>query len=143
MMLWIWVALLAAFIIIEAATAQLLTVWFAVGSLAALITSFFTDDIIVQVVVFVVVSVIVLAGTRPFVKKITKTRKQPTNADMYIGKEGIVTEDISNLRATGLVKVNGSVWTARAENDSAEIPEGTLISVVRIEGVKLIVRPII
>ena len=94
MMLWVWVALLAIFVIIEATTAQLLTIWFAVGSFAALVTSFLTDNILVQVVVFVVVSVVVLAATRPLVKKMTATKKQATNADMYIGQEGIVTEEI-------------------------------------------------
>ncbi len=142
MMLWIWVALLAVFVIIEATTAQLLTIWFAVGSFAALVTSFFTDNILVQVVVFVVVSVAVLVATRPLVKKMTATKKQATNADMYIGQEGIVTEEIDNISAKGLVKVKGSVWTARSEADNKKIAEGTHVTVIRIEGVKLIVRPV-
>ena len=143
MMVWIWVALLAAFIIIEATTAQLLTIWFAVGSFAALVTAFITDSIIAQVIVFVVVSAITLAITRPLVKKMTKATKQPTNADMYIGKEAVVTEDINNLEAKGLVKVGGSVWTARTEVDNYTIPAGAHVTVIKIEGVKLIVRPIL
>lgn len=143
MMVWIWVALLAIFIVVEAATAQLLTIWFAVGSLAALITTFITDNIIVQVIVFVVISAIALAITRPLVKKMTQAKKQPTNADMYIGKEAIVTEDINNLEAKGLVKVGGSVWTARTEVDNYTIPAGAHVTVIKIEGVKLIVRPIL
>lgn len=142
MMLWIWVALLAVFIIIEASTAQLLTIWFAIGSFASLVTSFFTESILIQVIVFVVVSAIALIVTRPLVKKVTATKKQATNADMYIGQEGIVTEAIDNIAAKGLVKVKGSVWTARSETDNITIPEGTHISVVKIEGVKLIVCPI-
>ena len=74
-------------------------------------------------------------------KKYTRTRKQPTNADMYINAEGVVTEAISNLNAKGTVKVRGSVWTARSSNDEVEIPENTTIVVEKIEGVKLIVRP--
>lgn len=143
MMIWIWVALLALFIIVEAATAQLLTIWFAVGSLAALITTFITDNIIIQVIVFVVVSAIALAVTRPLVRKMTQAKKQPTNADMYIGKEAVVTEDINNLEAKGLVKVGGSVWTARTEVDNYTIPAGSHVTVIKIEGVKLIVRPIL
>lgn len=143
MMVWIWIALLAVFIIIEAATVQLLTVWFAVGSLAALITTFITDNILVQIIVFVVVSAIALAITRPLVKKMTKAQKQPTNADMYIGKEAIVTEDINNLEAKGLVKVGGSIWTARTEVDNYTIPVGSHVTVIKIEGVKLIVRPVL
>ena len=142
-MVWIWVALLALFIIIEATTAQLLTIWFAVGSFAALVSTFITDNIIAQVIVFVVVSAIALVVTRPLVKKMTKATKQPTNADMYIGKEAIVTEDINNLEAKGLVKVGGSVWTARTEVDNYTIPAGSHVTVIKIEGVKLIVRPIL
>ena len=143
MMVWIWVALLAAFIIIEATTAQLLTIWFAIGAFAAIVTTFITDSIVAQVIVFVVVSVIALAITRPLVKKLTKANKQPTNADMYIGKEAIVTEDINNLEAKGLVKVGGSIWSARTEVDNYTIPAGAHVTVVKIEGVKLIVRPIL
>ena len=140
-MIWIWLALLAAFIIIEAATAQLLTIWFAAGALASLITSCFTESVIIQVIVFIAVSAITLAITRPLVKRVTKTNKQPTNADMYINQEGVVTEEINNLEAKGLVKVKGSVWTARAETDNEIIPSGTLVKVIKIEGVKLIVAP--
>lgn len=143
MMVWIWVALLAVFVVIEAATAQLLTIWFAIGSFAALVSSFFTDSIVAQIIVFIIVSAISLAVTRPVVKKITKAKKQPTNADMYIGKQAVVTEDINNLEATGLVKVGGSVWTARSESEGCTIPAGEHVTVVKIEGVKLIVRPIL
>lgn len=143
MIVWIWVALLAVFVVIEAATAQLLTIWFAIGSFAALVSSFFTDSIVAQIIVFIIVSAIALAVTRPVVKKITKAKKQPTNADMYIGKQAVVTEDINNLESTGLVKVGGSVWTARSEAEGCTIPAGEHVTVVKIEGVKLIVRPIL
>ena len=140
-MVWVWLGLLAFFVIVEALTANLLTIWFAAGSLVAFISTFFTDNPLIQVVIFVVVSVIVLVLLRPIAKKYTRTKKQPTNADMYINAEGIVTETISNLNAKGTVKVRGSVWTARSFSDEVEIPENTTIVVERIEGVKLIVRP--
>lgn len=143
MMVWIWVALLAAFVVIEAATAQLVTIWFAIGAFAALVSTFFTESIMAQIIVFVIVSAVALAVTRPVVKKMTKTKKQPTNADMYIGKQAIVTEDINNLEATGLVNVGGSVWTARTETEGCTVPAGEHVTVVKIEGVKLIVRPIL
>lgn len=139
-MLWIWVSLLVLFVVVEALTAQLVTIWFAIGSLAALIASFFTESIVIQIVVFAVVSLIALAITRPIAKKITASKSQATNADMYIGKEGVVSEEINNLEATGIVKVKGSVWTARSEDDKTIIPAGTHVEVLRIEGVKLIVR---
>lgn len=141
-MLWIWIALLAIFIIIEATTAQLLTIWFAVGAFASLLTSFVTDNVAIQIGVFVIVSAIVLAVTRPIVKKITKKNVQPTNADMYIGQEGIITETVSNIDAKGLVKVKGSVWTARSADERKSIPEGARVKVLKIEGVKLIVEEI-
>lgn len=141
MLLWVWLGLLVLFVIVEACTANLLTIWFAVGALAALVSSFFTDSLVIQIAIFVVVSLIVLAIVRPMAKKYTKTKKQPTNADMYINAEGIVTDSISNLKATGTVKVKGTVWTARSFNDEVEIPENTTIIVERIDGVKLIVKP--
>ena len=141
-MLWIWIALLAIFIIIEATTAQLLTIWFAVGAFVALLTSFATDNVAIQVGAFVIVSAVVLAITRPIVKKITKKSIQPTNADMYIGQEGIVTETVSNIDAKGLVKVKGSVWTARSADERKSIPAGARVKVLKIEGVKLIVEEI-
>ncbi|MBR6551607.1 MAG: NfeD family protein, partial [Clostridia bacterium] len=117
MMVWVWLGLLAFFVIVEAATANLLTIWFAAGSLVAFISSFFIENPIIQIVIFVIVSLIVLVALRPIAKKYTRTRKQPTNADMYINAEGVVTEAISNLNAKGTVKVRGSVWTARSSND--------------------------
>lgn len=141
MMVWVWLGLLAFFVIVEAATANLLTIWFAAGALVAFISSFFIESPIIQVVIFVIVSLIVLVALRPIAKKYTRTRKQPTNADMYINAEGVVTEAISNLNAQGTVKVRGSVWTARSYDDEVEIPENTKIVVERIEGVKLIVKP--
>ena len=137
MMVWVWLGLLAFFVIVEALTANLLTIWFAAGSLVAFISTFFTENPMIQVVVFVVVSLIVLVALRPIAKKYTRTRKQATNADMYINAEGVVTEAISNLNAKGTVKVRGSVWTARSFSDEVEIPENTTIVVERIEGVKL------
>lgn len=141
MMVWVWLGLLALFVIVEAATANLLTIWFAAGALAAFVSSFFVENIVIQIVIFVVVSLAVLIALRPIAKKYTRTKKQPTNADMYINAEGVVTESISNLNATGTVKVRGSVWTARSFNDEVVIPENTVVIVERIEGVKLIVKP--
>ena len=140
-MVWVWLGLLVLFVVVEAATANLLTIWFAAGALAAFVSTFFVENQLVQIVIFVVVSLIVLVALRPVAKKYTRAKKQATNADMYINAEGIVTEPISNLNAKGTVKVKGSVWTARSFNDEIEIPENTTIIVERIEGVKLIVKP--
>ena len=93
-----------------------------------------------QLVWFFAVSIAAFAVTRPLVKKYINSRTQPTNADMLIGQECLVTEDIDNLAGRGAVAIGGKVWTARAQTD-APIPAGTAAIVLRIEGVKLIVTP--
>ena len=136
----VWLILLIAFVVVEALTVSLVSIWFAAGAVAALIVSGFTSSWLVQFAVFAVVSAVALAATRPLVKKYINSRTQPTNADMLIGQECLVTEDIDNLAGRGAVSVGGKVWTARAQTD-APIPAGTAAIVLRIEGVKLIVTP--
>ena len=138
-MLIFWVALIVIFVVIEATTTQLLTIWFAVGSAAALIANLLNAPDWLQWVIFIAVSVAVIFGTRPFVKKITKQKSQPTNADRCIGQTAVVTEEIDNIAGTGSVKINGTDWTARSENGTV-IKQDELVKVVRIEGVKLIVE---
>lgn len=137
-MIWVWIAVTVIAIIVEAVSAQLLSIWFALGGIAALITSLFTDSIAVQIIVFVAVSVISLAVIFLFVKNILKKEPVKTNADRYIGKLAVVTEGISNIDAKGQVKVDNQIWSARSE-DGSQIAEGTRVNVLRIEGVKLIV----
>ena len=135
---WVWIALAVIFGVVEAATAQIVTIWFAAGSIGALIANVTGADTTVQLIVFVTVSILTLIIARPYLKKFTKTEMQRTNADMYIGESAIVLEEINNTQGTGQVKVRGSVWTARSQ-DSAVIPVGENVLVERIEGVKLIV----
>lgn len=135
----VWLILAVVMAILEACTVQLVSVWFAIGGLAACITSLFTDSIIIEAVVFVAVSAIALAVTRPLVKKLKKKKAEPTNADRYIGKTAVVISAIDNENAQGMVKVDNEKWTARS--DSGElIPKGTIVTVIAIEGVKLIVK---
>ncbi|MBR0121967.1 MAG: NfeD family protein [Clostridia bacterium] len=134
----VWIAMLAVFIVIEAATAQLVTIWFAVGALAALATALAHGPVALQVVVFVVVSIIALIATRPLVRKITNTKEARLNADRCIGNTAIVTETINNIDGSGMAKTDGKVWTARSA-DGSIIPEGAQVKVDKIEGVKLIV----
>ncbi len=138
-MVFVWIGALIAFIVIEALTVQLLTIWFALGSLAALIAALCSASVPVQIAVFAAVSLVALIATRPFVKKFTGRKYAPTNADRFIGEAGIVTQTIDNLRETGCVKVKGSVWTARSA-DNGIIEEGETVTVKQIEGVKLIVE---
>lgn len=138
-MLIFWVALLIAFIVVEAVTAQMVTIWFAAGAVAAIAAERLGAQVWLQWTVFVIVSVIALIATRPLVRKLTRTRVQPTNADRCIGQTAVVTEEIDNIAATGKVSVNGTVWTARS-SDGSVIGKDEKVTVEKIEGVKLIVK---
>lgn len=135
----IWVVLLLAFIVLEAVTVQLVSAWFAVGALCALIAHLCGAGIVWQMVLFLAVSAVCLLATRPLVRKFTAAKIQKTNADRCIGADAVVLEAIDNLHATGQVKTGGNVWTARSADDTV-IPAGAVVTVERMEGVKLIVR---
>lgn len=137
-MLTIWIISLLLFLVIEAATMGLVTIWFALGALGSIIVNLFGAPIWLQCTVFVAVSFLTLLATRPFVKKMTRGKVEPTNADRYIGETGVVEEAIDNIQDKGLVKVKGSVWTARSA-ENLPIEKGSLVTVKGIEGVKLIV----
>lgn len=135
----IWVVLLIVFLVLEAVSVQLVSAWFAVGALAALIANLCGLNVVWQIVLFLAVSAICLVATRPLVKKLTAAKIQKTNADRCIGAEAVVIEEINNLEPTGQVKAVGNVWTARSADNSV-IPKGAVVIVERMEGVKLIVR---
>ena len=134
-----WIALTIVFAVIEALTLQVVTIWFAVGSLGAIIANVVHASPLIQLIVFVALSILTLVIARPYLKKFTKTKTQPTNSDVCIGKQAVVTEEINNTLATGQVKIRGIVWTARSADDGIVIPEGAVVTVKAIEGVKLIV----
>ncbi|MBR6951070.1 MAG: NfeD family protein [Oscillospiraceae bacterium] len=134
----LWLAALVFFLIIEGATAQLVSIWFVIGAAAALVVSLLHGPMWLQIAVFVVVSAAALILTRPIVRRLTAGRVHPTNADRILGAECLVTEAIDNLAGTGAVAVDGKTWTARSA-DGSDIPEGTLVTVLSIEGVKAIV----
>ena len=136
----VWAAVMLVFLIIEGATAGLTCIWFAIGALAGLIAALFGAPLWLQIVWFFVISVVTLYFTRPLVKKYVNSKSQPTNADMVIGKEALVTEAIDNVEGAGAVAVGGKVWTARSDNGSP-VEVGKIVTVLRIEGVKLIVLP--
>ena len=138
-MLIFWIVLLVVLIIIEAATAQLVTIWFAAGAAAALVAELCGLEQWLQWVIFIAVSAVALIATRPLVRKITQKTVQPTNADRCIGQIAVVTEDISNIDGKGQVHVNGITWTARS-SDGSDIKKDERVIVEKIEGVKLIVR---
>lgn len=136
----IWLVLLLVFLAVESGTVALVSIWFAAGSLAAMIVSFFTPVIWIQAVVFLVVSCVLLAMLRPITRKYITPKIIKTNVDSVIGTTGLVTEAIDNINAKGQVKLGAMYWTARSVSGEP-IPEGTLIRVERIEGVKVFVEP--
>lgn len=138
--IWLGIALLMG--ILEATTAQLVSIWFVAGAICAAVTSVFTDNLYIQISVFIFVSLAALLITRPIVKKVTKFKKVKTNADRYVGKVGIVTEEINNSLGKGLVNIEGSIWTARSVFSEKTIPVSTKVLIERIEGVKVLVSPV-
>ena len=138
-MVYVWIALVVILLVAEAATVQLMTVWFALGGLAALVAAALGADVLVQVLLFVGVSAVALIATRPLVKKFTRKKIQPTNADRNIGARGTVLETINNIEGKGQVKVGGIVWTARTASDEV-IAQDESVIVEAIDGVKLLVR---
>ncbi|MGN1003471.1 MAG: NfeD family protein [Oscillospiraceae bacterium] len=137
----IWLTLLALFTIGEAVTVGLVSIWFAAGSLAALLCALANGPLWLQIALFIVVSALCLLAIRPLAQKYVNSRVQPTNADRVIGAEAKVTEDIDNLQGKGAVTIGGITWSARSEHD-APIPAGTLVRVLRIEGVKVYVEEV-
>ena len=132
-----WLIALVALAVLEGVTVTLVSLWFALGALAALITSFFVDNIWVQFAVFLVVSLATLLVIRPLTRRYVTPSQVATNADRAVGAEGIVIQAIDNRKAQGQVTVSGAVWTARSESEEV-IPQGAQVRVLRIEGVKLI-----
>ena len=135
---YIWLGVMVIMAAVESITVQIVSIWFVVGAVAALISTIFTDSPFIQLAVFILVTAISLLLTRPFVKKLLNFKKEDTNAGRYIEKIGIVTEEINNDLGLGQVNVSGSVWTARSK-DGSTIPKGEKIQVKEINGVKLIV----
>lgn len=135
----VWIAILIVMLIIEIITLGLTTIWFAGGALVAFIAGLLGAGVPLQVTLFVVVSLALLAGTRPFAAKFLNKSRTRTNSESLIGETGIVLEDIDNLRATGQVQVNGLEWTARSADDTG-IEKGKEVLIQEISGVKLIVK---
>ena len=137
----LWLALMVIFLIVEASTVVMISLWFAAGSLAALLVTLLGAPIWLQMVLFLAVSGALLASLRPMVRKHFTPKLKRTNVDAIVGSQGYVTADIDNVAATGSVKLGAMEWTARSTT-GAPVPKGTLVKVDRIEGVKAFVTPV-
>jgi membrane protein implicated in regulation of membrane protease activity len=134
-----WLIIVIVMAVIEIITLGLTTIWFAGGALAAFIASLLGADLAMQIILFIVVSVVLMALTRPLAVNYLNTDRVKTNAESLIGKLGVVKEKVDNLNAQGIVSVEGQEWTARAIDDEM-IPLYAVVEVVEIRGVKLMVR---
>ena len=131
-----WFVLFVILLFVELITINLVTIWFAAGAVAAMISTIFTDSLYYQILVFLVVSFLSLLVTKPFLKKLKKFDIEPTNLDRVVGKTGEVIQEI-DVDKNGEVKIFGKIWTAVSKNN---IPVGSKVKVLSIDGVKLVVR---
>lgn len=136
-----WVVLLVMFCGMEAATVAMVSLWFAAGSLAAMIAALLNAPFWLQILLFILVSGLSLAALRPLVRKFVTPKITKTNVDAVIGSTGRITVAVDNIAAAGQVKLGAMTWTARSTSGDP-IPAGTLVKVDRIEGVKAFVTPV-
>lgn len=138
-MWYVWLILAGVFVIAEIATVGFLIFWLSLGSLCAMVTSFFTDNLVIQTAVFVITSALFILCTRHLAKKLGKTDNNlTTNAFSIIGKKAIVVKEINPTLGVGQIKVDGQVWSAKSNGETV-ISEGTEVSILSIDGVKAVV----
>ena len=135
-----WLAVMIAFLILEALVPGLVSIWFAGGALIAFLLGALGAPLWLQILAFLAASLVFIAALRPLSKKYFNKDRTKTNAQSVVGKKAIVKEPIDNLKAQGLVTVNGMDWTARCETETERIEAGETVEIIRIEGVKLIVK---
>lgn len=138
----IWLIIAVALFVVESVTYQMVCIWFSFGAVLAMVAAWLGAPVWLQLLVFLVSSIIVLFLLRPVVKNKIRVKKSPTNADLVIGQIGVVREQVDNILQTGRVTANGLDWTARTEEDGVVIAAGERVRAVRIDGVKLIVEPV-
>lgn len=135
-----WLLMAAIFIVVELVTLGLTTIWFAGGAFIAAIAGALGAGLAIQVILFLVVSILLLVLTRPLAVKHLDSKIEKTNSEALIGQTAVVIQEINNINGVGQAKINGMEWTARAKNEEDIIPVGTSVKVVEIAGVKLIVE---
>jgi len=135
-----WLIFIAVCLLLELATVSLTTIWFAGGAIVACILAALGVPAYIQIIVFLIVSIVLLIFTRPLAMKYFNKNRTKTNVDSIAGKQAIVTKAINNLKAEGQVTLDGMEWTARTTEDGNNIPEGAVVTVVEVQGVKLIVE---
>lgn len=143
MEMWLlWLIVAGFFFILEIATTGFLVCWLGAGAVLAMVLSFFVDNIILQVIVFAISSIVLIVLTKPLVNKFIDKKTIPTNIDSIIGKEGIVIETIDSIKGVGQVKLGAEIWSAKSFTDNCIIEKDTKVIVKEINGVKLVVEKV-
>ena len=135
----IWLVLLVGLLVLEAMTAGLTSIWFAAGALAGALAAYFGAAIVVQLLLFIGISVVLFVFTRPLAIRFLKKGVTKTNVDGLVGKTAVVSEKIDNLAQTGKILVNDIDWMARTEDDRETIEKGAVVKIQEIQGVRAIV----
>ena len=138
----LWLVILLIAICVEVGTMGLASIWFAGGALIAVISAALSFPVWLQVVLFLVVSLVLLIFTRPVAVKYFNKDRVRTNVESMIGRQAIVVSEIDNLQGIGQVTVGGQEWSARSENEKQTMDVGTVVEIVAVNGVKLIVREV-
>lgn len=135
-----WLILMIVLLVIEAITMGLTTIWFAAGCLVAMIFSMAGAGPVVQIIAFLLVSVVLLILTRPLAVRFVNQKTQKTNVDELIGQQGVVLEDVDTIHSEGLVEIRGQHWSAKTDDPEGFIEHQKIVVVERIEGVRLVVK---
>lgn len=136
----VWLGILVLLVVIELLTMGLTTIWFAGGALVATVASLFGAPLALQIILFLLVSAFLLYFTRPLAVKCFNKDRVRTNAESLVGRQAIVISEIDNLQGIGQVNVGGMEWTARTRVDGVKLPVGSVVTILAINGVKLIVE---
>lgn len=132
----VWLIIAGALFVGEILTSGFLLLWFAIAAVIAMLVSFITTNLFIQVLVFVVISILLLIFTRPLLSKYVKSNNTITNSNAIIGKMALVTEEISLLNSTGQISVDGEIWSAKTMDPNLTIPKGSKVEIIGIDGVK-------
>lgn len=138
----IWIVILIVCLVIEIISLGLTTIWFSGGALIAAVAAIFDVPIPVQVILFLVVSILLFYFTRPIALKYFNNKRVKTNVDSLIGAHAKVLSSINNVEGSGKVMVNGQEWSARSDDEKKVIAEGQMVEILSVTGVKLVVRPV-
>ena len=138
----IWLGIVALFLVIEAATVGLTTIWFAGGALIAAIAAWIGAGEAVQWILFIAVSLVLVIFTRPVAVRYMNKDVEKTNVERLMGQKAVVIQEIDNLNQTGLIRVGDVEWMARTKSDDVQIPEKAVVVIKEVQGVKLIVEEV-